>query len=61
MSNIGKTQTIIYNNQPRTPTLPKENLYIICDSSKSDGAIRAFYLSLIQKKETTKILMELID
>jgi hypothetical protein len=58
MSNIGKTQ--IVNNNLQTPGLSKENIYIQCSSKTSDGIIRAFYLSVMQKKQTAKHLVEII-
>lgn len=58
MSNIGKTQ--IVNNNLQTPGLSKENIYIQSSSKTSDGIIRAFYLSVMQKKQTAKHLVEII-
>jgi signal recognition particle receptor subunit beta len=60
MSNIGRTQNVNQTNL-QTPGLNKENIYIQTSSKTSDGIIRAFYLSAMQKKQTAKHLMEVIE
>lgn len=59
MSNIGKTQMINHNLQ--TPGLSKENICVRCSNKTSDGIIRAFYLSVMQKKTTCRHLIEILD
>ena len=59
MSNIGRTQNII-QTRLQTPGLPREHIFIQCSTRKMEGVFRAFYLSIIQRKITTKILIKLI-
>ena len=49
MSNIGRTQNV-NNANMQTLGLNKENIYIQTSNKTSDGIIRAFYLSAMQKK-----------
>ncbi len=56
MSNIGRTQTVHPTNL-QTPGLHKENIYVQSSSKTSEGIIRAFYLSVMQKKATAKHLI----
>jgi hypothetical protein len=61
MSNIGgRTQTIHPTNL-QTPGLARENIFIQCPCIKSEGIIRAFYLSVIQKQFTTNHLINIIE
>ena len=61
MSNIGQTQTVLVQGAAQTPELPKENVYIQCHAGRAEGVMRAFYLSLIQKKETTRTFIGVIE
>ena len=60
MSNIGRTQNV-NNANMQTLGLNKENIYIQTSNKTSDGIIRAFYLSAMQKKGTAKHLMDIIE
>ena len=60
MSNIGRTERISHTHV-QTPGLYRENIYIQCSSRHSDGAIRSFYLSAMQKKSTARHLIDIID
>jgi len=61
MSNIGgRTQTIHPTNM-QTPELPRENIFIQCPSTKAEGVIRAFYLSVMQKQFTTNHLLNIVQ
>jgi hypothetical protein len=60
MSNIGQTHRVNQTNL-QTPGLYKENIHIQCNSRHPDGVIRAFYLSVMQKRSTCRHLMEIID
>ena len=60
MSNIGRTQHIA-QIRLQTPGLARENIFIQCNTRKVDGVIRAFYLSILQRKATAKNLVKLIE
>ena len=59
MSNIGRTQPV-NNTNLQTPGLYRENIYIQCNSRHPDGVIRSFYLSVMQKRSTSKHLIQII-
>lgn len=50
MSNIGRPINKMSDIHLQTPGLAQENIYIQCNSKKPEGIIRAFYLSILQKK-----------
>ena len=60
MSNIGRTQQVNPASL-QTPGLHRENIFVQCSSKTSEGIIRAFYLSVMQKKITTRHLIEVLE
>lgn len=60
MSNIGHTNNAV-PTRVQTPGLAKENIFTQVSTRTSEGVIRAFYLSVIQRKSTSNSLAKLID
>jgi hypothetical protein len=58
MSNIGRTNAMPTRLQ--TPGLPRENIFLQCGSRKVEGVIRAFYLSVLQRRSTARQLVRLL-
>ncbi len=59
MSNIGRNNAVPTRLQ--TPGLARENIFVLCNSRKVEGVIRAFYLSILQRRGTAKQLSRVID
>lgn len=59
MSNIGQLHTV-NPSQLNTPSLKGENVYVRCGRT-AEGTVRAFYLSLLQRKETSQLLGGVVD
>lgn len=59
MSNIGRTN--VNATRQQTPGLARENIYVVCNSKRVEGVIRAFYLAVLQRRSTAKQLSRLID
>jgi hypothetical protein len=60
MSNIGQIQTVNHT-QLNTPSLKTDNIFVRCSAARPEGIIRAFYLTVMQRKDTSKILSSVID
>jgi hypothetical protein len=59
MSNIGRTNANPTRQQ--TPGLARENIYVVCNSKRVEGVIRAFYLAVLQRRSSAKQLSRLVD
>ena len=60
MSNIGRNQTLNHASV-QTPGLHRENIFIQCNNRHPDGVIRSFYLSVMQKRSTSRPFIEIIE
>lgn len=58
MSNIGPTINQSFRN---TNLQKRQSIYVQCSNLKAEGIIRAFYLSAIQRRQTTSRLSAVIE
>lgn len=59
MSNIGRTNAV--PTRVQTPGLARENVFLQCSSRRVEGVIRAFYLSVLQRRGTARQLARLVE